>query len=50
LPLVIHVRCKKRNDTGEIVNEIKGYTKKDSPPPPAAAATVTNSTPPWKRS
>ena len=24
LPLVIHVRCKKRTDTGEITNEIKG--------------------------
>ena len=49
LPLVIHVRCKKRNDTGEIVNEIKGYAKKDSPPPPTAAAPVANGTPPWKR-
>ncbi len=51
LPLVIHVRCKKRTDTGEIVNEIKGYVKKDQTPPPAAgAAPATNSTPPWKRS
>ncbi len=49
LPLVIHVRCKKRTDTGEIVNEVKGYSKKDSPPPPAAAAPAANSTPPWKR-
>ena len=48
LPLVIHVRCKKRTDTGEIVNEIKGYSKKETPPPVAAA--VTGSTPPWKRS
>jgi hypothetical protein len=49
LPLVIHVRCKKRPDTGELTNEIKGYAKKDSPPP-AGAAPVANSTPPWKRS
>lgn len=49
LPLVIHVRCKKRTDTGEIVNELKGYSKKDSPPLPAAAAPAANSTPPWKR-
>lgn len=49
LPLVIHVRCKKRTDTGEIVNEVKGYSKKDAPPPPAAAAPAANSTPPWKR-
>jgi len=45
LPLVIHVRCKKRQDTGDIANEIKGYSKKESAP--AAAA---NSTPPWRRS
>jgi hypothetical protein len=50
LPLVIHVRCKKRSDTGEITNEIKGYSKKDQPPPAAGAAPATNSTPPWKRS
>jgi len=24
LPLVIHVRCKKRGDTGEIISEVKG--------------------------
>lgn len=48
LPLVIDVRCKKRPDTGEITNEIKGYTKKESPTPPAAPATA-NTTPPWKR-
>lgn len=51
LPLVIHVRCKKRSDTGEIANEIKGYFKKETPqPPPTAAAPASNSTPPWKRS
>ena len=49
LPLVIHVRCKKRADTGELTNEIKGYAKKDQPPA-AGAAQTTNSTPPWKRS
>ncbi len=49
LPLVIHVRCKKRSDTGEITNEVKGYSKKEAPKPPPAAAAATNSTPPWKR-
>lgn len=49
LPLVVHVRCKKRVDTGEIVNELKGFSKKESPAPPAAAAPAANSTPPWKR-
>jgi len=47
LPLVIHVRCKKRPDTGEITNEIKGYAKKEQPAAPAAAAP--NTTAPWKR-
>lgn len=47
IPLCITVRCKKRNDTGEIQNEIKGYAKK-------AAATgqpqqVLTNTPPWRR-
>lgn len=48
LPLVISVKCKKRDDTGELTNEIKGYSKKESEPPAAVAATA-NSTPPWKR-
>jgi Protein of unknown function (DUF669) len=47
LPLVIHVRCKKRTDTGELTNEVKGYSQKESPP--TAAAPVANGTPPWKR-
>ena len=53
LPLVINVRCKKRNDTGDIVNEIKGYAKREQPTPvasPSQAAPVNNSSPPWKRS
>jgi hypothetical protein len=51
LPLVINVRCKKRNDTGEIVNEVKGYAKKESPAAHAAANNPPAKTaPPWKRS
>lgn len=49
LPLVISVKCKKREDTGEITNEIKGYLQKKEPEV-AAAAAAANSTPPWKRS
>jgi hypothetical protein len=52
LPLVIHVKCKKRQDTGEITNEIKGFSKKDTPPAsPAANAQpqAANNTPPWRR-
>ena len=48
LPLVIRVRCKTRHDTGEIVNEIKGYSKKESAAPAAGAAAQTQ-TAPWKR-
>ena len=47
LPLVITVRCKKRADTGEITNEIKGYTKKEAAKgQPQQAA---SNTPPWRR-
>lgn len=47
LPLVITVRCKKRKDTGEITNEIKGYAKRE-----AASGTpqqAQTDTPPWLR-
>ena len=48
LPLVIRVTCKKREDTGELTNEIKGFeTRQRVEPAPAAAAA--GSLPPWKR-
>jgi hypothetical protein len=51
LPLVIHVRCKKRDDTSEITNEIKGYAKKDAQTAPAAnGPPQANTTSPWRRS
>jgi len=47
LPVVISVKVKKREDTGELTNEIKGYA------PKAAAAgqpqQATSDTPPWRR-
>ena len=57
LPLAIKVTCKKRDDTGEITNEIKGYEKKEAalqnsaatPRTTAPAAQSTNATPPWQR-
>ena len=54
LPLVIHVRVRKRPDTGELVNEIKGYSSRASawepPGKPAGAEQQDNkATPPWKR-
>jgi len=47
LPLVITVKCKKREDTGDIVNEVKGYGKKEVPAgrPQQAASDA----PPWAR-
>lgn len=56
LPLVIHVKCKKRDDTGDITNEVRGYSPKNAEPPaatkpsaPSANGVANNSTPPWKR-
>ena len=61
LPLVINVKCKKREDNDELANEIKGYATKKSPQsnPPAPQAespqdnapqnTANNSTAPWQR-
>lgn len=47
LPLLITVKCKKRPDTGEVTNEIKGYAKKEGVTgKPLQAVT---DTPPWRR-
>ena len=51
LPCVVHVRLKRRNDTGELQNEVKGYAKKEAVAAPSAGSQV-SSTPaqaPWKR-
>lgn len=45
LPLVVTVKCKNREDTGDIVNEIKGYAKKEA----AATPSAQTATPPWAR-
>lgn len=47
LPLVVNVKCRKREDTGEIANEIKGYARKEAAP---AANAQSQATPPWRRS
>jgi hypothetical protein len=50
LPLVITVKVKKREDTGDLQNEVSGFSKKDgTPTTPAAPAPAATSTPPWKR-
>jgi len=49
IPLVVTVRCKKRDETGDITNEIKGYAKRQ-PLDTASQASQTDTTPPWRRS
>ena len=49
LPLVITVKLKKREDTGELTNEVKGYAKKEAAAGQPQQAPVSDSTPPWKR-
>jgi hypothetical protein len=51
LPLVVLVKVKKRDDNGDLVNEIRGYYKKESlTPPPGHTPPPASSPPPWKRS
>ena len=48
LPLEITIRCKKREDNGELTNEIQGYAAISgaTPAPPVPSNDIT---PPWKR-
>ena len=47
LPLVITCRCRKRQDTGEITNEVRGFAKREAASgQPQQAQT---DTPPWLR-
>ena len=47
LPLLVTVKCKKRDDNGDVVNEIKGYAKKEAAA--GAPQQETANTPPWAR-
>lgn len=49
LPLQIKVACKKRQDTDEIVNEVKGYDTREKAAGQPTQAPVTDNTPPWRR-
>jgi len=49
LPLQITVKLKKREDTGDLTNEIKGYASKNAAEGKPQQAPATDSTPPWKR-
>jgi hypothetical protein len=47
LPLLITVKCRRREDTGDVVNEVRGYAKNE-----VAAGMPqqeTTNTPPWAR-
>jgi hypothetical protein len=46
LPLEINVKCKKRDDTDEISNEIKGYAAKSAP---VTSSESRQQSAPWKR-
>jgi hypothetical protein len=47
LPLEIIVKCKKRDDNGDVTNEIRGYSRRESTNSrPLQSPT---STPPWRR-
>jgi hypothetical protein len=47
LPLLVTVKCKKRDDTGDVVNEIRGYAKKEAAN--GVPQQETTNTPPWAR-
>ena len=49
IPLAIVVKLKKRQDTGELTNEIKGYESKAAAAGQPQQAPATDGTPPWKR-
>ncbi len=46
LPLQVSVGLKKRQDTGEMTNEIGGFAKR---PEPQVAPQAASDTPPWRR-
>lgn len=47
LPLLVHVRLKKRADSDELTNEIRGYSAHDEQPGKPVQATPTEA--PWRR-
>ncbi len=49
LPLLITVKLKKREDNGELTNEVKGYAKKEGANGQGQQSPATDNTPPWKR-
>lgn len=49
IPLLITVKVKKREGTGELTNEVKGYEPKSAAAGKPQQAPANSTTPPWKR-
>lgn len=49
IPILITVKCKKRQDTGDLTNEVKGYEPKAAVAGQPQQAPAASTTPPWKR-
>jgi len=46
---VVSVKARRRDDTGEITNEVKGYAKRESAVGQPQQAPTGDQTPPWAR-
>ncbi len=49
LPILVSVKVRKRQDTGDLTNEVKGYEAKGAAGGQAPQAKPSDNTPPWKR-
>ena len=49
IPLLVAVKVKKREDTSELANEVKGYEPKSAAGGKPQQVPQTSTTPPWKR-
>lgn len=49
IPMLVTVGVKKREDTGEMTNELKGYEPKSAAAGKPQQAPTTSTTPPWRR-
>ena len=49
IPLLITVKVKKREDTGDLANEVKGFEPKSAAAGKPQQAQQSSTTPPWRR-
>jgi len=49
VPMLVTIKLKRRDDTGELNNEVKGYAQKDAATGQPQQAPAGDNTPPWKR-